>query len=83
MSYDLPKPRRALSLKKALDLLHRHGTRLVMMHSHESPEGRVHYVIPGGYVEPRTAELIKKHPAVTANADGLFPGQDQTWVLGG
>jgi hypothetical protein len=58
------------------------GTRLVKMFTNGSREGFAHYLVPGGYVTPDTAEKIKQHPLVRASEDGLFPNQDQTWRLG-
>lgn len=72
-------PPKAIGLKKAMDLMHRTGTRLVKMRS--TGEGFSYYLVPGGYVEPSTAEKIKSHPYVQALDDGLFPGHDQTWRL--
>lgn len=71
-------PPKAVGLKKAMDLMHRTGTRLVKM-SHG--DGFKYYLVPGGYIEPATAEKIKSHPYVQAMEDGLFPGHDQTWRL--
>lgn len=73
------QPVKAVGIKKAMDLMHRTGTRLVRMCTDQSPEGVAYYLVPGGYVAPDTAEKIMKHPAVVAGADGLFPGHDQTW----
>lgn len=72
-------PPKAIGLKKAMDLMHRTGTRLVKMHG--NGDGGSYYLVPGGYVEPSTAEKIKAHPYVQALDDGLFPGHDQTWRL--
>lgn len=72
------KPPKAIGYRKAIDLMGRHGTRLVKM---TSGEGATYYVVPGGYVEPSTAEKLKAHPWVQAMEDGLFPGHDQTWRL--
>jgi len=74
-----PKP---IGLKKALDMMRLPGRRLIKTYSNRLPEGFAHYISPGGYVEPETAEKIKAHPLVHASHDGLFPGQDQTWKLG-
>lgn len=71
-------PLKAIGLKKALNMMHLSGTRLVRM---ASADGSVHYLVPGGYVAPETAEKIKNHPGVVCGADGLFPGHDQTWRM--
>lgn len=76
------KPPKAVGLKKALELMRQPGTRLVRMYTDKAPDGFAHYLVPGGYVEPSTAEKIKDHPLVCASEDGLFPGHDQTWRLG-
>jgi len=73
--------KKPLGLKKAMDLMRLPGTRLVKMFTHGSPEGFAHYVIPGGYVEPDTADKIKARADVTASKDGLFPNSDQTWRI--
>lgn len=75
--------RKPLSLKKAMDLMRLPGTRLVRMFTVGSPDGYAHYVVPGGYVEPETAERIKNRDDVIAGEDGLFPNIDQTWRIGG
>ena len=77
------KSLKAIGLNKALDMMRRPGTRLVKMFSDAVPAGFAHYIVPGGYVTPETAAKIKAHPLVRCSHDGLFPGQDQTWRLGG
>ncbi len=78
----MAKKPKAIGLNKALDLMQLPGTRLVKMHCNASPEGFVHYIVPGGYVEPHTAERIKEQINVTGSKDGLWPGCDQTWRIG-
>ena len=75
------KPPKAIGYRQALDMMGRKGTRLVKMRSEHADEGFAYYVVPGGYVEPSTAEKIKAHPYVQAMEDGLFPGHDQTWRM--
>jgi len=76
----LKKKPKALGLRRALDLMRRHGTRMIA----QNINGEfVHYVVPGGYVEPDTAQKIKEHPMVFGGYDGLFPGMHQTWRMGG
>ncbi len=75
------KPPKAIGYRDALDKMGRVGTRLVKMRADGSPTGFSYYLVPGGYVEPDTAEKLKKHPFCRANEDGLFPGHDQTWTL--
>jgi hypothetical protein len=65
-----------LSYRKAIDRMRQPGAHLIQTHG---AYGNVHYVVPGGYVEPATAERLKKHPLVRAGEDGLFPGYTQTW----
>jgi len=67
-----------LSYRRAVDRMRQPGTRLIKTHG---PHGHVHCVVPGGHVEPATAERLKKHPLVQAGMDGLFPGHEQTWRL--
>jgi hypothetical protein len=77
------QPPKAIGLKAALDLMRKPGHRLMLMHTAGSPEGRAYYIVPGGYVEPDTAKKIIERPDVQPNKDGLFPGINQTWQLGG
>ena len=72
-------PLKAIGLKRAIELMRLPNTRLVRMVTDGSPDGFAHYVVPGGYVEPSTADKIKARPDVVAGNDGLFPGHDQTW----
>jgi hypothetical protein len=65
-----------LGYRKAIDRMRQSGARLIKTHG---ACGYVHYVVPGGYVDPATAERLKKHPLVRAGEDGLFPGHTQTW----
>jgi hypothetical protein len=67
-----------LSYRKAIDRMRMPETRLVQTHS---PQGDAFYVVPGGYVEPDTAEKIIKHPQVVGSPDGLFPNMPQTWRI--
>jgi hypothetical protein len=76
-------PKLPISLNRALDMMRRPGTRLVKMYTNAAREGFAHYIVPGGYVAPEIADKIKAHPLVRCSHDGLFPGQDQTWKLGG
>jgi hypothetical protein len=74
--------KKPLSFKKAIEAMRKNQARLVKMYSNVGHGGFVHFVVPGGYVEPGTAEKIKSHPLVCASHDGLFPNHDQTWRLG-
>ena len=78
----MKQPPKAISLNRALDMMRLPDRRLVKVFSDALPAGFAHYIVPGGYVAPETAEKIKAHPLVHASHDGLFPGQDQTWRLG-
>lgn len=75
------KPQKAIGYRQALDLMGKPDARLVKMRAEGSASGFAYYVVPGGYVEPDTAQKIKDHPFVQAMEDGLFPGHDQTWRL--
>ena len=66
----------SLGYRKAIDRMRQPGTRLIKTNG---AYGSVHYVVPGGHVEPTTAERLKKHPLAQAGMDGLFPGHEQTW----
>jgi hypothetical protein len=68
-----------LSLRKALEALGKPGARLMLMSTNASPEGRVYFVVPGGYVTPETAKAIISRPDVISSQDGLFPGHSQTY----
>ena len=70
--------RKAIGLKRAMDLMRKPGTRLIRNHT---AQGFAHYVVPGGYVEPETAEKIKARGDVVGGKDGLWPGHDQTWYV--
>jgi hypothetical protein len=76
-------PAKSIGIKRAMDLMRVNNARLVKMFTNASPEGFAHYIVPGGLVDPATAEKIKHHPLVTESKDGLFPGHDQTWRIGG
>jgi hypothetical protein len=68
----------ALSEDKALNRM-RTGSTLI----HMSPD-RYNYswfVVPGGPVKNEVADRIKRHPAVVAGKDGLWPRHDQTWRM--
>ena len=68
----------ALRLRQAVDLLHRHDTRLMLMHTHD---GNEFYVVPGGRVGARDAQKILERPDVQSFDDGLFPGHPQQWRI--
>ena len=76
-------PPKALPLKLATDLMRKDGTRLILMYTPKSPEGKAYYVVPGGYIEPTDALKIIARPDVRARDDGLFPNCTQSWRLGG
>jgi hypothetical protein len=70
-----------MTLKKAMDCMHRIGTCMVKMRAAESPDGFAYYLVPGGRVSTEIADKIKARPDVSAGSDGLFPGHDQTWRI--
>jgi len=76
------RPLKVIGIRKAMDMMRFPGTRLVKMHTNAAPEGFAHYIVPGGYIAPETAEKIKQHPLVKCSEDGLFFGQAQTWRMG-
>lgn len=73
------KKEACLGLKKAVDLLmHRSGTRLMVMHS---SDGNHFYVVPGGRVDRDAAMKIISRDDVVSFDDGLFPGNPQSWKM--
>ena len=72
-------PPAAVSYKRAIELMRRDGTRMILQYTPKSPEGYAYYIVPGGYLEPSTAKKIQEHPQVVASHDALFPGMTQTW----
>ena len=74
-------PPAAISYRRAIEMMRRAGTRMIKQYTFRSPEGYAYYIVPGGYIEPDTARKIIDHPQVCSGADGLFPGQPQTWRL--
>jgi hypothetical protein len=70
----------AINFNKAIEMMRREGARLVRIYTKARP-GYAHFIVPGGYVDPDTAEKIKKHPLVIAGRDGLLPDHDQTWRM--
>ena len=67
-----------LSLNKAIDLLHRTGTRMMIMHA---SDGDHFYVVPGGRVDRTAAQKILQRPDIQEFDDGLFPGNPQSWKM--
>jgi MOSC domain-containing protein YiiM len=67
-----------LRLNKAVDLLHRPGTRMMIMHA---GDGDHFYVVPGGRVNRDDAHEILKRPDIIEFDDGLFPGNPQSWKI--
>jgi MOSC domain-containing protein YiiM len=67
-----------LRLNKALDLLHRKDSRIMLMHTKDGPE---FYVVPGGRVRADDAQKILARPDIVPFDDGLFPGNSQTWHM--
>ena len=62
---------------RALNWLRRPEARLIKQHG-----GRTeHFVVPGGYVDAKTAQKLKDHPQVIGSPDGLWPGHEQTWRI--
>lgn len=67
---------KSMSFKRAMDAMHLSGTRLV-----RASDGR-HCVVPGGPVDPPTAEKIKANAGVVPIADKQFAGC-QVWQFRG
>ena len=68
----------ALRLRQAVELLHRTGTRLMLMHGRD---GNEFYIVPGGRLDARDALKILERPDVRSFDDGLFPGHSQQWRI--
>jgi hypothetical protein len=69
-------PSLALATAKALDHM-RTGSRLMLTHGPQPGW----FVLPGGWVDAKTAITIINHPSVIGGRDGLFPQHDQTWRM--
>lgn len=74
-------PPKELGIKRALEMMAKPGAFLMKMHTNDSPNGRVFYVVPGGYVNPGDAEKILRRNDVQPCNNGLFPNCDQSWKL--
>ena len=72
------QPPKAIGLRKALDMMRKPEVRLIKT---KSANGDVYYLVPGGYVEPKTAEKLIQHPQVRGAEDGMWPGLSQTWRI--
>jgi hypothetical protein len=70
------QPPKAVGFRKGLDMMRDLGAILIKT---KSANGDVYYLVPGGYVEPKTAEKLIQHPQVRGAEDGLLPGFSQTW----
>jgi hypothetical protein len=68
----------ALTFNKAIDLLHRKDTRMMIMHGND---GDHFYIVPGGLIDRAAAMKILKRPDVIEFDDGLFPGNPQSWRI--
>jgi hypothetical protein len=75
-----PAKNKELSHEKALSLL-RKGSRLMLMRV--SGDQSEYYVIPGGKIFRGNAEKIIARPDMHLFDDGLFPGNPQSWKMGG
>lgn len=67
-----------LNFNKAIDLLHRTGTRMMIMHA---SDGDHFYIVPGGRVERSAAQKILQRADIIEFDDGLFPGNPQSWRM--
>jgi hypothetical protein len=70
--------KKPLSIKKALEFMRggKGQQKACLLQS-----GGTFYVVPGGFVDDRTARAIMKRRDVHGDKDGLWPGHDQTWRL--
>lgn len=76
------RDRKYLTQDRALMLLRQPKHSLILMHSNQD-ELDTYYVVPGGPVTTKDAAEIISRPDVHPAKDGLFPGCDQSWRLGG
>lgn len=67
-----------LRFQKAVDLLHRTDTRMMIM---RASDGDQFYIVPGGRVAKDDAQKILKRPDIIEFDDGLFPGNPQSWKM--
>jgi hypothetical protein len=72
----------ALPKDKALDRMRTGSTLIHMSPDPNKPRDYRWFVVPGGPVKGETAEMIKTHPGVVGQRDGLWPNHDQTWRMG-
>ena len=56
------------------------GSVLIREHKRDGDDGE-YYLLPGGKIDSRLAEILKSHAQVTANEDGVWPGYSQTWRM--
>ena len=69
----------ALRLRQAVDLLHRPGVRLMVMHGCNGSDE--FYVVPGGRLDARDALKILERPDIKSFNDELFPGCSRQWCM--
>ena len=68
-----------MTLRQAVELLHRADTRLMLMHGRGGDE---FYIVPGGgRLDARDAVKILERPDIKSFDDGLFPGHPQQWRM--
>ncbi len=67
-----------LSLNKAVDLMHKTGTRMMIMHA---SDGDHFYIVPGGRVDRGAAQKILMRHDIVEFDDGLFPVNPQSWRM--
>jgi hypothetical protein len=71
-----------VTLHGALNFLRRLDARMIQ--TNINGERCEYWIVPGGVrIEPKVAAQIKVHPQVRSGKDGMFPGLDQTWRIGG
>jgi hypothetical protein len=70
-----------LTEDKALNRMRTGSTLIHTSPRPDKPRDYQWFVVPGGPVKPEVADRIKAHPAVVGQADGLWPGHDQTWRM--
>jgi hypothetical protein len=67
-----------LTLKRAIDQMHKPGTRLCLMHGRD---GKEWFLLPGGRVSAEVAAKLIMQSNVVGQPDALLPGMSQTWII--
>jgi hypothetical protein len=67
---------------KALARLRAPGSRLVVTYTYKRSSGRIFAIVPGGgFISETVARELLQRRDLRPDAEGLFPGQPQSWGL--